>query len=113
MGIWEEKQKKDFMNIKNINIHKNYYQRKNFSSWPHYRIDEITAVTRVLRSGKVNQWTGVEVTAFEKEYAEYLGVKYCVALANGSVALDVALTVLGIGQGDGVRSEERRVGKEC
>lgn len=75
---------------------------KKFPSWPHYGIDEIAVVTRVLRSGKVNQWTGAEVTAFEKEYAEYLGVKYCVALANGSVALDVALTVLSIGKGDEV-----------
>ena len=56
----------------------------------------------MLRSGRVNQWTGSQVYAFEKEYAGYLGVKYCVALANGSVALDIALLILGIGKGDEV-----------
>jgi len=76
--------------------------KKSFASWPHYGKEEIAVVDKVLRSGKVNQWTGVEVTTFEKEYAEYLGVKYCVALANGSVALDVALAVLEIDKGDEV-----------
>ena len=56
----------------------------------------------MLRSGKVNQWTGSEVTSFEKEYADYVGVKYAVALANGSVALDIALVILGIVPGDEV-----------
>ena len=75
---------------------------KKFAPWPYYGKEEIEAVTKVLRSGKVNQWTGTEVTAFEKEYAKYLGVKHCVALANGSVALDIALTALEIGKGDEV-----------
>ncbi|MFH0827787.1 MAG: DegT/DnrJ/EryC1/StrS aminotransferase family protein, partial [Candidatus Omnitrophota bacterium] len=73
-----------------------------FSCWPYFGRDEIRAVNRVLRSGKVNQWTGEEVFNFEKEYAQYLGVKHAVALANGSVALDIALLVLGIGPGDEV-----------
>ena len=73
-----------------------------FAQWPYYGKKEISAVTKVLRSGKVNQWTGSEVFAFEKEYAKHLGVKYAVALANGSVALDTALAILGIGKGDEV-----------
>ncbi len=72
------------------------------ASWPYFGEDEISAVERVLRSGKVNQWTGEEVRSFEKEYADYLGVKYAIALANGSLALDLALIVLGIGSGDEV-----------
>lgn len=75
---------------------------KKFALWPYYGKEEIEVVTKVLRSGKVNQWTGTEVTAFEKEYAEYLGVRHCVALTNGSVALDIALVALGIGKGDEV-----------
>lgn len=71
-------------------------------SWPRFSEEEITAVTRVLKSGKINQWTGNEVCEFEKEYAKYLGVDYAIALANGSVALDLALIVLGIGDGDEV-----------
>ncbi|MCX5681526.1 MAG: DegT/DnrJ/EryC1/StrS aminotransferase family protein, partial [Candidatus Omnitrophica bacterium] len=70
--------------------------------WPYYGPKEIKAAIKVLRSGKANQWTGTEVTCFEKEYARYLGVNYCVAMANGSVALDTALAVLGIGKGDQV-----------
>jgi len=73
-----------------------------FAQWPYYAKEEIKAVTKILRSGKVNQWTGAEVTAFEKEYADYLGVKHCVAMANGSVALDTALAILGIGKKDEV-----------
>ncbi len=75
---------------------------KSYPGWPYFGRDEISAVTRVLRSGKVNQWTGKEVFSFEKEYAGYLGVKYAVALANGSVALDISLLTLGIGPGDQV-----------
>lgn len=73
-----------------------------FAPWPCFSKDEIAAVTRVLRSGQVNQWTGQEVFSFEAEYARTLGVKYAVALANGSVALDIALLALGIGPGDEV-----------
>ena len=73
-----------------------------YSPWPVFEEDEIRAVLSVLKSGKVNQWTGAEVVSFESEFAEYLGVRYAIALANGSVALDVALSVLGIGPGDEV-----------
>ena len=75
---------------------------KIFPPWPCFADDEIEAVERVLRSGKVNQWTGSEVTGFEKEFADYVGVKYAVAVANGSVALDIALAILDIGHGDEV-----------
>lgn len=73
---------------------------KIFSPWPCFGDDEIEAVTRVLRSGWVNQWTGSEVNSFEKEYTDYLGVK--LAVANGSVALDSTLAILNIGPGDEV-----------
>jgi dTDP-4-amino-4,6-dideoxygalactose transaminase len=55
-----------------------------------------------LRSGKINYWTGEEGRKFEQEYAEYVGPKHAIALANGSVALELALRVLGIGEGDEV-----------
>lgn len=73
-----------------------------FPPWPVFGDTEIDAVENVLRSGRVNQWTGSEVTCFEKEYAEYVGMKYAVAVANGSVALDIALAILNIGPGDEV-----------
>src|SRR3981081_1432431 len=62
---------------------------------------------RVLRSGKVNYWTGDEGRLFEKEFAEFTNCKYAVALANGTVALEAALKTLGIGPGDDVITTAR------
>ncbi len=70
--------------------------------WPHFDTDEIDAVRAVLISGKANYWTGKEGTTFETEFARYVGSKYAVALANGSVALELALHAFGIGPGDEV-----------
>ncbi|MBU9888687.1 MAG: DegT/DnrJ/EryC1/StrS aminotransferase family protein [Candidatus Omnitrophica bacterium] len=73
-----------------------------FAPWPSFDREIVDAVEEVLVSGKVSQWTGPHVYAFEKEYAAYLGVKHAIAMANGSVTLDTALKVLGIGRGDEV-----------
>src|SRR5208283_2772822 len=73
-----------------------------FTPWPSFDGEIISAVRDVLISGKVSQWTGHEVYAFEEEYARYLGVGHAIAMANGSVTMDVALRVLGIGAGDEV-----------
>ncbi len=71
-------------------------------SWPCFAQDEIDAVTEVLRSGKVNQWTGDRVFAFEEAFAERFAMPHAVAVANGSLALELALRALGIGAGDEV-----------
>ena len=60
--------------------------------WPSFKKAEIDAVIKVLRSGKVNCWTGKEGRQFEEEYAKYVGVKHAIAVSNGSVALELALT---------------------
>jgi dTDP-4-amino-4,6-dideoxygalactose transaminase len=73
-----------------------------FSPWPDYTEDEAAAVLRVLRSNRVNYWTGTECREFEKEFAAWSGSRYAVSLANGTLALDVALKALGIGPGDDV-----------
>ncbi|HIL33791.1 MAG TPA: DegT/DnrJ/EryC1/StrS aminotransferase family protein [Nitrospiria bacterium] len=73
-----------------------------FPEWPSFSDEEIEAVSKVLRSGKVNYWTGKEGRSFEREFAGYCGVDYAVALANGSVALELALYALGISDGDEV-----------
>ena len=73
-----------------------------FAPWPSYSEEEIEAVSNVLRSNKVNYWTGDECRQFEKEFAAWCGTAYAVALANGTLALDVALQALGIGPGDEV-----------
>jgi dTDP-4-amino-4,6-dideoxygalactose transaminase len=71
-------------------------------SWPVYGEDEIAAVADVMRSGKVNYWTGRHGRELEAEFASYCGAKYGVALANGTVALELALRALKIGAGDDV-----------
>lgn len=73
-----------------------------FSPWPSFTEEEATAVRRVLLSNQVNYWTGNECREFEKEFAAWSGAKYAIALANGTVALDLALKCLGIGPGDEV-----------
>ena len=70
--------------------------------WPCFERDEIEAAMSVLHSGAVNYWTGDECRKFEREFADYHGVEYGVALANGTLALELALRVLGIGEGDEV-----------
>ena len=71
-------------------------------SWPVYADDEIEAVSQVLRSGKVNQWTGHAVTDFEQAFAKAFGQAHAVAVANGTVALELALIAADIGPGDEV-----------
>jgi len=73
-----------------------------FAPWPFFQQDEIAAATACLSSGKVNYWTGTEGREFEKEFAAFTGCSYAIALANGSVALELALYALGIGSGDEV-----------
>lgn len=73
-----------------------------FEPWPSFSQEEANAVSQVLLSNKVNYWTGQECREFEKEFAQFAGTQYAVALANGTVALDVALKALGIGAGDDV-----------
>jgi dTDP-4-amino-4,6-dideoxygalactose transaminase len=74
-------------------------QRKKMKSWPLYTEEEAEAVKQVLLSNKVNYWTGEECRKFEEEFAAYCNCKYGVALANGTVAIDLALKSLGIGPG--------------
>ena len=73
-----------------------------FSPWPSFTPEEADAVHRVLLSNRVNYWTGTETRAFEKEFAAWCGTAHAVALANGTLALDVALKALGVGPGDEV-----------
>lgn len=78
-----------------------------FPSWPHYAADEIDAVRSVLASGKVNYWTGGECREFEREHAVAAGTKQAVAVANGTMALELALAAYGIGPGDEVVTTPR------
>jgi dTDP-4-amino-4,6-dideoxygalactose transaminase len=73
-----------------------------FAPWPSFDEEELAGVARVLASNRVNYWTGEEGRRFEEEFAAWAGAKHAIALANGTVALDLALHGLGIGPGDEV-----------
>ncbi|HAK95920.1 MAG TPA: aminotransferase DegT [Planctomycetes bacterium] len=70
--------------------------------WPQFDEGAIAAVTAVLRSGKVNYWTGLKGMEFEEAFAAWQGSTYAVSCASGTAALHVALSALGIGPGDEV-----------
>ena len=70
--------------------------------WPSFDQEYIDVVSKVLESGKVNYWTGNECRKFEEEFAQYFGSSYSIALANGTLALDLAFIALDIGEGDEV-----------
>jgi len=72
------------------------------SRWPCFTDDEISAVSCVLRSGRVNAWTSDEVSLFERDFGEYVNIEHCIAVSNGTVALELALRALGVGFGDEV-----------
>jgi len=78
-----------------------------FAPWPFFEQDEIDAAMAPLKSGKVNYWTGSEGREFEKEFADFTGCRHAIALANGTVALELALYALGIGPGDEVITTAR------
>jgi hypothetical protein len=78
-----------------------------FAPWPYFAEDEIEAATAVLRSGRVNYWTGSEGRLFEEEFARFVGCRYAVAVSNGTVALELALRALRIGPGDEVVTTSR------
>ncbi len=71
-------------------------------TWPFYSEDELLAVENVLRSGKVNQWSGNKVKAFERHLEANFKNAHAIAVINGTVALELALRALEISPGDEV-----------
>jgi len=70
--------------------------------WPQFDEHAIKAVEQVLRSGKVNYWTGPKGMEFEKRFAAWQGSRFAISTSSGTSALHVALSALGIGPGDEV-----------
>ena len=73
-----------------------------FSEWPSYSDEEANAVRDVLLSNRVNYWTGEIGRKFEEEYSNWVGTEYAVAIANGTVALELALRAINLVAGDEV-----------
>src|SRR4030042_1610111 len=70
--------------------------------WPNFSEAAVKAVEAVLRSGKVNYWTGPRGMEFEKRYAAWQGSRFAISTTNGTAALHVSLSALGVGPGDEV-----------
>ncbi|WP_230279608.1 DegT/DnrJ/EryC1/StrS aminotransferase family protein [Croceicoccus sp. Ery15] len=77
-----------------------------FSPWPSFTDEEADAVAAVLRSNRVNYWTGSECRSFESEFATWVGTEHAIAVANGTVALDLALHGLKIGSANGGAADD-------
>jgi len=72
-----------------------------FSPWPSFTQEESETVSRVLLSNKVNYWTGQEGREFEKEFAQFSDANHAIVVANGTLALDLALAGLNVGARNG------------
>lgn len=73
-----------------------------FSPWPSFTVEEADAVRDVILSNKVNYWTGTKCRDFEKAFAAWTDTAHAIAVANGTLALDLAFKALDIGPGDEV-----------
>lgn len=80
-----------------------------FAPWPSFSEEEVDAVTAVMRSNRVNYWTGEECRLFEREFAEWCGSDHAIALANGTLALDLALHGLRVGSVNGGSADDEVV----
>jgi len=70
------------------------------SEYAELRDEILPALDRVCRNSSFVQ--GEEVEAFEREFADFCGVKHCVALSSGTAALHLGLLALGVQSGDDV-----------
>ncbi|HLQ44194.1 MAG TPA: DegT/DnrJ/EryC1/StrS family aminotransferase, partial [Planctomycetaceae bacterium] len=77
-------------------------RQKPLAPWPVFDEAQCDAVQNVLKTGKVNYWTGQECRQFEKEFADAVDCSHAVAVANGTLAIELALHALGVGPGDDV-----------
>ena len=68
--------------------------------WPYYDEEDVKVVSDILRSGRVNYWTGNKCKEFENEFSKFINCKYSIALANGSLALTAAYMAIGLKEGD-------------
>ncbi|TJV39442.1 MAG: DegT/DnrJ/EryC1/StrS family aminotransferase, partial [Mesorhizobium sp.] len=71
-----------------------------FSPWPSFSAEEGNLAREILLSNRVNYWTGEEGRLFEREFAKWAGTEHAVAVANGTVAMDLAWKALDIAPGD-------------
>ena len=76
-------------------------QKRLFLSPPHLGRTEFDLVRAAFESNYIAP-VGPMVDGFEREFAEYTGIPYCLALSSGTAAMHLALRELGVGPGDEV-----------
>jgi dTDP-4-amino-4,6-dideoxygalactose transaminase len=73
-----------------------------FQSWPIVAANDEALLRKTLLTGRWNRLGGPATPAFEQKWAQMLGAKHCLASANGTASLIIALNALGVGPGDEV-----------
>lgn len=73
-----------------------------YGSWPVWDAAERDRLMAVLDSGRWWSTQGTAVREFEARFAARSGVPHCVAVTNGTEAIEIALTANGVGDGDEV-----------
>lgn len=76
-------------------------RKKTWPGWPIVGKEELELISEVTSSG-VWSYNGPKEKEFRRKFADYIGTKYAVCAANGTVTLQMALEALGIGYGDEV-----------
>ena len=77
-------------------------KREDYGNWPVITADDRKFVNEVLDSGLVAGASAPQVTALQKEWAEFVGAKHCLTTCSGTAALHMALAALDVGPGDEV-----------
>ena len=73
-----------------------------FPMWPQFAPETVEAVQEPIRNGKVCYWTGTKGMEFEEMFREWSGAKMAISCTNGTAALHIGISCLGIGPGDEV-----------
>ena len=87
---------------KDLVMNGNGVEEIGFPGWPKFAPEVCDKVSEVLNSGKVNYWTGKVGMEFEAAFAKWSGAKAAISCTNGTAALHIALSALGVGPGDEV-----------
>jgi dTDP-4-amino-4,6-dideoxygalactose transaminase len=77
-------------------------ERSDYKNWPIVNNATRAYINEVMDSGIFAGGTAPQVSALEKEWAEYLGIKHCLTTCSGTAALHMALSAIGIKPGDEV-----------
>jgi perosamine synthetase len=76
--------------------------RSDYHDWPIVGPDVRRLIQEVLDSGIIAGGTAPQVTALEREWAQYVGSKHCLTTTSGTAALHMALAAVDVGPGDEV-----------